>query len=86
MRAYYYKLNKYNYDHSVDSTPNDLSTSDAYLAFLVFQDFATHDANIRLTLRPVKNVTLVSRYEYQISTIHTAPDAAQPWAKRSRQR
>ena len=30
--------------------------------------------NIRLTLRPWNNVTAVSRYEYQLSTIDTAPD------------
>ena len=30
---------------------------------------------MRLTLRPVQNVTLVSRYEYQWSTINTTPDA-----------
>jgi hypothetical protein len=71
----YYKLNRYDYDHALDSTPNDLSTSDAYPAFLVFQDFETYDGNVRLTLRPCNKVTLVSRYEYQISTIHTRPDS-----------
>jgi predicted porin len=30
---------------------------------------------VRLTLRPWRNVTLVSRYEYQLSTVHTKPDA-----------
>jgi hypothetical protein len=39
------------------------------------QDFETYDGNVRLTLRPWKNVTLVSRYEYQLSTIHTEPDS-----------
>jgi hypothetical protein len=28
-----------------------------------------------LTLRPVKNVTMVSRYEYQLSTVRTTPDS-----------
>jgi outer membrane receptor for ferrienterochelin and colicin len=31
---------------------------------------------MRLTFRPVNSVTLVSRYEYQLSTIHTKPDSA----------
>ena len=31
---------------------------------------------MRLTLRPVQNVVLVSRYEYQYSTIDTEPDPA----------
>ena len=38
------------------------------------QDFETYDANAGLTLRPWQSVTLVSRYEYQWSTIHTTPD------------
>jgi len=38
------------------------------------QNFETYDGNIRLMLRPWQNVTLVSRYEYQWSTINTAPD------------
>jgi len=39
------------------------------------QNFQTHDGNVRLTLRPVQNVVLVSRYEYQYSTLNTAPDS-----------
>ena len=38
------------------------------------QNFETYDGNTRLTLRPLQNVTLVTRYEYQWSTIHTTPD------------
>lgn len=68
----YYKLNGYDYTHNIDSTPND--GPDRYPAYLVLQDFETYDGNVRLTLRPRQNVTLVSRYEYQVSTIHTKPD------------
>jgi hypothetical protein len=68
----YYKLNDYNYDQLVDSTPNN--SANRYPAYLVVQNFETYDGNLRLTLRPISNVTLVSRYEYQISTIHTRPD------------
>jgi hypothetical protein len=39
------------------------------------QNYETYDANVRLTLRPWQNVTAISRYEYQLSTIHTEPDA-----------
>jgi len=63
----YYKYDKYNYDATLDSTPN------AYPGFLVMQGFQTYDGNLRLTFRPVQNVTLVGRYEYQLSTVHTAP-------------
>jgi hypothetical protein len=65
----YYKYDKYNYDATSDSTPN------AYPGFLVMQGFQTYDGNLRLTLRPVQNLTLVGRYEYQLSTVQTAPTA-----------
>jgi hypothetical protein len=68
----YYKLNNYDYDNLVDSTPNNSSIR--YPAYLVMQNFETYDGNVRLTLRPWQNVTLISRYEYQWSTIHTTPD------------
>ena len=72
----YYKINHYDYDHNSDNTPNDSTSVNRYPAYLVMQDFETYDGNIRLTLRPWPNVTLVSRYEYQWSTIHTKPDSA----------
>jgi hypothetical protein len=68
----YYKLNDYNYNNLVDSTPND--SANRYPAYLVVQNFETYDGNLRLTIRPLQNVTLVSRYEYQLSTIATKPD------------
>lgn len=72
----YYKLNAYDYDQRFDSTPNDATSPDRYPAYLAMQDFETWDANVRLTLRPHPRLTLVSRYEYQISTVRTQPDAA----------
>ncbi len=72
----YYKLNRYDYDHHGDSTPNDAGSNNRYPAFLVMQEFETFDGNLRLTLRPRQNLTLVSRYEHQLSTIHTQPDSA----------
>lgn len=69
----YYKLNSYDYDHDEDTTINN--TRNRYPAYLVMQDFETFDGNVRLTLRPLKNVTCVSRYEYQLSTINTKPDS-----------
>jgi hypothetical protein len=71
----YYKKNSYDYDHEVDSTPNGEASGNRYPAYLVMQDFETYDGNFRVTLRPVRRVTLVSRYEYQVSTIHTTPDS-----------
>jgi hypothetical protein len=68
----YYKRNNYDYDNKVDSTLNN--SFDRYPAYLVMQNFETYDGNFRLTLRPWRNVTLVSRYEYQYSTINTKAD------------
>ena len=68
----YYKLNHYDYNNNVDSTLNN--SLDRYPAYLVMQNFETYDGNLRLTLRPRRNLTLVTRYEYQYSTIHTTPD------------
>ena len=68
----YYKLNDYNYNNLVDSTPNN--GPNRYPAYLLVQNFETYDANFRLTLRPLQNVTSVSRYEFQLSSIHTRPD------------
>jgi len=71
----YYKKNHYDYDNNLDSTPNDAASANRHPAYLVMQDFETYDGNIRLTLRPWRTVTLVSRYEYQLSTIQTKPDS-----------
>jgi len=68
----YYKLNRYKYNNFLDSTAND--SFNRYPGYLVMQDFETYDGNVRLTLRPLNNVTLVTRYEYQWSSIHTKPD------------
>ena len=70
----YYKINHYDYDNQLDSTPNGSASANRYPAYLIMQDFETYDGNLRLTLRPLRNVTLVSRYEYQLSTIQTKPD------------
>ena len=60
---YYYKQHHYDYDHSV-----------ADPAYFVLQNFNTHDANVRLTLRPNTRITLVTRYDFQYNTINTQPD------------
>jgi len=70
----YYKRDDYEYHNLTDSTANSSVSPDRYPAYLASQDVETYDANLRLTLRPWRNVTLVSRYEYQWSTIRTKPD------------
>ncbi len=68
----YYKANDYNYNNFLDSTLNN--SANRYPGYLVMQNFDTYDGNVGLTLRLRPNLTLVSRYEYQWSTIYTEPD------------
>ncbi len=70
----YYESHHYNSTFPLDSTTNNSFTSYRYPGYLVMQNFDTYDGNVRLTLRPWQNVSSVSRYEYQLSTIDTAPD------------
>lgn len=73
----YYKNNRYNYDNTFDSTPNNAGPfNELYPGFLVYQGFQTWDGNTRLTLHPLTSLMLVSRYEYQLSTVETTPDPA----------
>ena len=71
---YYYKRRQNDYDHRVDSTTNTPPLGDRYPAFLRQQDFDTHDMNFRVTWRPLASLTLISRYDFQLSTIDTRPD------------
>lgn len=63
---YYFKVNMNDYDALLDNT---VSSSDRYPAYITDQDFETHDFNVRMTWRPVTLVNLVTRYDYQQSTI-----------------
>jgi hypothetical protein len=60
---YYRKMRDNDYEHLVEDRPGRHS------AFIEAQDFTTDDFNIRLTLRPLNGLTLVSRYDFQLSTI-----------------
>jgi hypothetical protein len=73
----YYKINRYNYSFTQDSTDNANASNGSYLSaypgFLVYQGFQTLDGNVRFSLHPWSQVTLVSRYDYQTSDINTEP-------------
>ncbi len=71
---YYYQQRSRDYDNTVDSTPNDATSFNRYPAYLRANDSFTHDANIRLTWRVLPNLTSVTRYDYQISTVETRAD------------
>ena len=68
----YYENHDYNYSFPLDSTANNSGFT--YPGYLVMQNFETYDGNARLTWRPLQNVSLVGRYEYQWSIVHTQPD------------
>lgn len=69
---YYHKIWENRYDHPADSTLN--TGGNRYPAFIRAHDFKTDDLNWRMTLRPTGNVTLVSRYDFQHSTVRITPD------------
>lgn len=70
----YYKYDKYNYSASPNSTPD----GDTYPGNFTVQNFETFDGNCRVTVHLLQSVSLISRYEYQLSTIDTTatPDPA----------
>ena len=72
---YYHKIRANDYTHNVDLTTNTPPSGNRYPAFLVAQDFTTDDVNFRLTLRPHFRLTLISRYDFQFSTVDTQGDA-----------
>jgi hypothetical protein len=69
---YYHKIRNEDYNHRQDTTPN--RTGNRYPAFLLAQDFETDDSNVRLTWRPLNNLTLISRYDFQLSTVDMQGD------------
>ena len=72
---YYHKARANSYDHRLDLTPNAPPSGNRYPAYLTDQDFTTDDMNFRVTVRPLNNLTLVSRYDFQLSTVDTRADA-----------
>lgn len=71
---YYYRLRRRDYDHPVDSTANTPASFNRYPAYLRANDADTHDANVRITWRIRPNLTSVTRYDFQVSTVDTRPD------------
>ena len=72
---YYYRTRRNDYDHDIDSTRfNPPATNNLYPAFIKRHEFTTHDVNVRMTLRPFASLTLVSRYDFQISSYNMQGD------------
>jgi hypothetical protein len=75
---YYHKIHENHYDHLADSTPNLPTSPDRYPAYIRDQDFTTDDVNFRVTFRPLASLSLVSRYDFQLSTVNSRMDLLQP--------
>lgn len=71
----YYKHDEYNYSAPVNSTAD----GETYPGYFTIQDFQTFDGNCRVTLHLLQSLSLVSRYEYQVSLIDTTPSANPPF-------
>ncbi len=70
---YYYKTRENEYDHPLDQAPNNAG-GNRYPAYIVDQNFKTHDVNFRVTVRPGSQLTLVSRYDFQVTTFNNQMD------------
>ena len=75
----YHKAADNEYTHLGDSTSNAIlplpgGSGNRYPAFIREHSFQTDDLNLRATWRPLPNITSVTRYDYQISTINTRGD------------
>lgn len=73
-QQYYFKSRRNDYDHNEDSTSNAIGIGDRYPAFIRDQNFDTHDLNFRVTWRPISQLTLVTRYDFQLSTVDSSMD------------
>lgn len=71
---YYHKIRNNDYDHPIDSNVNDGSSFLRFPAFFREHDFETDDVNFRVTWRPLNSLTLISRYDFQSSTVDTQGD------------
>lgn len=72
---YYHKIRANDYDHRADfPATNAPPSANRYPAFLTDHDFETDDVNFRVTWRLLNNLTLVSRYDFQLSTVRTTGD------------
>ncbi len=62
---YYYQVKINDYDATLDNTVG------SYPSYLSDQDFETNDINVRLSWKPFSQLSLISRYDLQKSTITT---------------
>jgi hypothetical protein len=68
---YYFKARQNDYDAIRDTTPNTITSSDRYPAYIANQDIETNDFNVRLTWRLSPTFRTVTRWDYMKTTIST---------------
>lgn len=68
---YYFKARQNDFDAIRDTTPNTITSSDRYPAYISNQDVETSDFNVRLTWRVSPTFRTVTRYDYMKSTINS---------------
>lgn len=66
---YSYRLKLADYEHVRDNTNN--RANDRYPAFILDNDLASHDANLRVNWRAHSTLNLVTRYAHQRTTVTT---------------
>lgn len=64
----YYRLRINDFDNIRDNTPGG---GNRYPAYIIGQDYETTDFNVRMTWRPAGNLTWVTRYDVQDSSVVT---------------
>lgn len=68
---YYFKGRQNDFDAVRDTTPNTITSSDRYPAYISNQDFETNDFNLRLTWRISPTFRTVTRYDLVKTTVNS---------------
>ncbi len=66
---YYFKARQNDFDAITDTTPNTITSSDRYPAYIKNQDLETNDFNVRVSWRVTPTFRTVTRYDYMKSKI-----------------
>jgi hypothetical protein len=62
---YYHQIHNYDYDNNLDAAPTN------YPGYMQNQNYTVDDMNIRATWRVLSTLSLVTRYDFQYSTVDT---------------
>lgn len=68
---YYFRARQNDYRALRDTTPNTITSSDRYPAYISNQDFETSDFNVRLSWRLSPTFRTVTRFDYAKTTINS---------------